>query len=119
MRSRGPTASRNSESTGTAGVVTTPSAPAGASTRSNDAASSCSISAGTPAASWTRGRATRLLVDDARAVRRRVHVLPEDEAALERKDVDPVPLDAPSVASRRRGSPLADHEAVAGVKPAA
>src|SRR5262245_39731750 len=116
MRSRGPAASRNASSTGIAGVVTTPSAPLGASTSSNEAASSRSTSAGTPAASYTRGLGTGLLVEDARVVRRGVDVLAEDQPALEGKDVDPVPFDSSTRTVRRRCRPLAHHEAVAGIE---
>ena len=48
-----------------------------------------------------------------------VHVLPEDEAVLERKDVDAVPLEAPAVRVRRGRRPLADDETVSDVQPAA
>src|SRR5262245_63090073 len=94
----------------------TPSAPAMVWTRSNDEASSCAISAGTPAPSCTRGRATALLVEDTRSVRGRVDVLAQDQAVLEREHVDPIPLDAPSFAIRRGRRPLADHETVPGVQ---
>src|SRR5262245_50678159 len=117
MRSPGPAASRNASSTGIAGVVTIPSAPLGASTSSNESASSSSISAGTPAASCTRGRGTGLLVENARIVRRGVDVLAEDQPAFEGEDVDPVPLHSLGRAVRRRRRPLADHEAVARIEP--
>src|SRR6188768_4175315 len=116
MRSCPPTASRKAASTGIAGVVTTPSAPFGSPTSSNESVSSCSISAGTPAASCTVGRGTGLVVEHAGIVRRRVHVLAEDQTVLEGEHVDPVPLDPLSRAVRRR--PLADDEAVADVQAA-
>ena len=47
---------------------------------------------------------------------RRVHVLAQDQAVLEREHVDPVPLEPPPFPVGRRRRPLADDEPVSRVE---